>query len=416
MDFDLKLATRCVDAFAKASGIGCMLTGENGINLYHAGLSCNKCRICALAGKDGKTCRASQHYGLQESKRFGGKYIYFCAMGLTCFTSPILGPHGETAQLTVGPFLMVDEQDYAAYDLLEVARVDRETLPAIMQAVKEIPYVESGRVTALSELLFMAVAFLNNVSDANRMMEKEESERIQGMISDYIFHIKQEGVMPLYPYREEKKFLQALLQGEQTLSQSLLNELLGHIMFSYGGDIHVIRDRAYELLVLISRTALDAGADFSFVEEQMKKFRKAMHDIATVDELCFWLSRIVRTFMDAMFKHKNARYTDLIHRVVQYLNVRYAEKITLEDVAHHVYLSPTYLSRVFKRETGSSLVDFLNRIRIEKSKELLSQPDIRLIDVALQCGFESQSYYNRVFKQSVGMTPQQYRQKTETKH
>jgi len=413
MDFDLKLAMRCVDAFSKASGIGCMLSDGKGTNVYNAGFSCNHCKICALAGKDGKTCRTSQHYGLQESKRFGGKYIYFCAMGLTCFTSPILGPNGGTAQLTVGPFLMVDEQDYAAYDLMEVTRVDKEKIPAIMQALKDIPYVDSGRVTALSELLFMSVAFINNVSDANRMMEKEEADRIQGIISDYIFHIKQENIMPFYPYREEKKFLQALLQGEQALSQKLLNELLGHIMFSYGGDIRIIRDRAYELLVLISRTALDAGTDYSFVEEHMQKYRKSMHEIATVDELCLWLSRVVRTFMDAMFKNRNAKYTDLIHRVIQYLNARFSEKISLEDVAHHVYMSPTYLSRIFKRETGSSLIDFLNKIRIEKSKELLSQQDIRLIDVALQCGFESQSYYNRVFKQLTGVTPQQYRQQTE---
>ena len=74
-----------------------------------------------------------------------------------------------------------------------------------------------------------------------------------------------------------------------------------------------------------------------------------------------------------------------------------------------MHISPTYLSRVFKRETGASLVDFLNRIRIEKSRELLADSSLRLIEVALQCGFESQSYFNRMFKLFCDMTPQQYR-------
>ena len=55
------------------------------------------------------------------------------------------------------------------------------------------------------------------------------------------------------------------------------------------------------------------------------------------------------------------------------------------------------------------MVDFLNHIRIEKSKELLANHQNRLIEVALQCGFESQSYFNRMFKQFCDMTPQQYR-------
>ena len=54
---------------------------------------------------------------MAESTRFGGKYVYFCPMGLTCFVSPVLEDEEATAKLTVGPFLMVDRQDYIACDL-----------------------------------------------------------------------------------------------------------------------------------------------------------------------------------------------------------------------------------------------------------------------------------------------------------
>ena len=94
---------------------------------------------------------------------------------------------------------------------------------------------------------------------------------------------------------------------------------------------------------------------------------------------------------------------------MQFIQLNFASKITLEDAARHVYLSPTYLSRVFKQEAGVSFTHFLNNVRVEKSKKLLAMTDMRLAEIALSCGFEDQSYYTKVFKAFTGMTPQTYR-------
>ena len=83
--------------------------------------------------------------------------------------------------------------------------------------------------------------------------------------------------------------------------------------------------------------------------------------------------------------------------------------LTQEEVAQRVYLSPTYFSRVFKAEMGEPFTAYLNRIRIEHSKELLRHKSIRLTDIAQLVGFEDQSYFTKVFKKLVGVPPLQYR-------
>lgn len=113
--------------------------------------------------------------------------------------------------------------------------------------------------------------------------------------------------------------------------------------------------------------------------------------------------------MDSIFDFTGVRHTNVIHKSIQYLNTHYREKITLEDVARWVYLSPAYFSRVFKAEMGESFTAYLNRIRIEHSKELLRHKSIRLTDIALLVGFEEQSYFTKVFKKLVGVPPLQYR-------
>lgn len=78
-------------------------------------------------------------------------------------------------------------------------------------------------------------------------------------------------------------------------------------------------------------------------------------------------------------------------------------------MAGRVYLSPAYFSRLFKEETGESFTVYLNRVRIERSKELLLHQNLRLADIAQLVGFEDQSYFTKVFKKIVGMPPLRYR-------
>ena len=87
---DQKAAIDCITAFAGSTGLGCLLADTKGLELFQTGYNCSVCKICHKAGIDLKRCRQSQNYGLEEAKRFGGKYIYFCPFGLSCFVSPIM--------------------------------------------------------------------------------------------------------------------------------------------------------------------------------------------------------------------------------------------------------------------------------------------------------------------------------------
>ena len=87
----------------------------------------------------------------------------------------------------------------------------------------------------------------------------------------------------------------------------------------------------------------------------------------------------------------------------------FLKKISLEDVAKHVYLSRSYLSSIFKEETGQSLFAYINQVRVEKSKLYLLDNNVALVDVAALCGFEDQSYFTKVFIKETGLSPKKYR-------
>ena len=408
--FHLKLAQECADAFSAACGLGCVVTDAQGTVYYEQGYGCASCQLCHAAGRRPEECIRSQLYGMAESTRFGGKYIYFCPMGLTCFVSPVLEDEEATAKLTVGPFLMVEKQDYIACDLEGQQGLCGQPLQNVVDLLDRIPYVPAEKVTGMSNLLFMAVGFLNKVSSANRMLEAQGSADIQGQITTYIQRVKSDAEAPPYPLETERAMLRAVRQLNKGEAQRQLNELLGYLFFSAGGELARIKTQIYELLILISRAAIDAGASPEVILRDNHQYRMDINGLQDFNALCLWFTKTMGALMDSVFDLAGARHANMIHQTVQYLNTHYAEKITLEQMARRAYLSPSYFSRVFKEEMGEAFTTYLNRIRIDKSRSLLGQKHIRLTDIAQMVGFEDQSYFTKVFKKQVGLPPLRYRE------
>ncbi len=405
-DFNLTLAKECAEAFAGATELGCIVSDKRGVQLADYGYSCAECRICQLAGRSYAQCVDAQNYGMAEAERFGGKYIYYCPMGLTCFVSPILGDTGSCARITAGPFLMVEQDDYADYELITFSTEVREK---IIEELRRIPVLTTSKVNHLSTLLFMAVGFMNKVSASNRLLETQSADAIQGQISSYILQLKQEALPPPYPLSKEKLFLKSILQSDKPGAQKFLNELLGHILLSSGSQLEQVKSRVCELLSLTGRAAIDAGADPELTLQLCHKNRVHINGAQSIDEMCLFLSESVNQLMDSIFQYTDVRHAHALHLCMQYIEVHYYEKITLNQLAEMVYLSPSYLSRVFTRETGTTFNDYLNSVRINKAKNLLKYNDLHIADVANAVGFDDQSYFTKVFRRFTGVTPLKYR-------
>ena len=112
-------------------------------------------------------------------------------------------------------------------------------------------------------------------------------------------------------------------------------------------------------------------------------------------------------------KHTNAP-EDIVRRCVEYINENYARKLALEELAAHVHLHPNYLCGLFKRHTGISVFEHLNRYRLRRASRLLSNTGLPISQVAEQCGFPNASFFALKFRQRHGCSPTEYRQRFAT--
>ncbi len=404
------MSKECARAFSVAGDIGCTVTDTSGHVLIENGYGCASCEICSAANIKKEQCTQTHLYGMAQAERFGGKYIYFCHMGLTCFVSPIFAQEGGAAKITAGPLLMVDIQDYIDCELAQMEQLSRKEREDVIRLLHKLPNVPVEKVNSLSTLLFMATSFMNNIYEAGRMLHAQDEDAIQGQVSAYITQLKSEESSKPYPFDTERELLNSVASADRQNAQKHLNEIFGYIFFSSGGEFKAAKARIYELLVLISRTAIDSGADPSGTLELTQGYLDAIPSLTTPDALCTWLVDALDKFMDNVFGYIDIKHADVIRKADMYLRAHCTEKVKLEHVASLVYLSPTYFSRIFKREKGEQFSKYLNRLRIEKSKPLLLKQGMKMSDIAQMVGFEDQSYYTKVFKSITGVSPLRYKE------
>lgn len=105
----------------------------------------------------------------------------------------------------------------------------------------------------------------------------------------------------------------------------------------------------------------------------------------------------------------------LTTQVQSYLAERYAQPITLQEVAALFQVSAPYLSRSFHKGAGMSFVEYLNTLRVQAAQDLLQDPTVPVEDIGKRCGFGTPAHFRRVFKAAVGVSPSQFRKRALTR-
>ena len=414
--FDFDKAVTSVEDYSRATGVGCSILDRNGNSLYRAGEGPDPCVGCCklqLLAEKPRGCRDTHLYSIYHAERFGGRYIFFCPISLIHWTSPIVIRGATVGALLGGPVLGVDEIDFFEQEFF---RLFPDVLPdpaELESRFSNVPYVDPARVKSLSEILYTLSTFLSESGQAAFKAEYDKLA-VDSRISEYIHYIKQldsEGEDSLsYPVEKESLLLECIRSGNQTEAQKILNEILGYVFFTSGRDLDVIKARVLELAVLLSRAALQGGADNEQIFGLNFRYLQQLYTMTDADDIAYGLSRIMRRFTDCVFILKDVKHVDVIQRSIAYIKKHHMERIPLDEIAAHVSLSPTYFSRLFKEEMKTTFTEFLNRYRITKAKSLLVNSRIPIIDVAGLVGFEDQSYFTKVFKKHSGVSPGRFRE------
>jgi len=356
------------------------------------------CMHCSYGSEKGLMTHL---YGCHEAHRWNGSYIYYCPLGLTFICGAISDRSGAaTGGIVVGPIVMGDLQD-VIYDI---------PAPDMSWAVSQLSVVSTNKVRHISEILS---AVTDRISDYSKR-KGEDPEASQEKLL-YEINVAKESYSDgddksadiLLTFERELHY--AVIRGEKTQALKMLNEVLAHIHVYSNFDVSSIKARLLELLVILSRATIEAGADPAETFRLSENFISRIEQYTDADQLALWISDIVRRFVVQAFDLAQVKHSDVVFKTTNYIKRNCAEKLSLDSLAKEVFLSKSYLSSVFKKETGMSLTAYITKIRVEKSKKLLLEDNASLSNISSQCGFKDQSYFTKVFKKETGVSPKRFR-------
>lgn len=368
------------------------------------------CKYIKEYAKESCPCMQTHLLASKQSEKIGEDYIFSCPAGFINFTVPLLENGLFKGAVIAGPFLMDFPDDLMTQDILQKFELNINQRGKINSYLKTLLIIEPAKVRHLSKLLYIVVT--STMEDDRYILKEKNLKYTQQMqISESIQDFKSSSGNTFYPYETEKDLLFRVKNGDIIGAKAILNDLIGHILFSSGGNFEEIRSHTFELCTLLSRSSVEGGADPNEIFGLNHNFLNELNNINNVEDLCYWLVKVLDRFTENVFSTNLTKNAYIIKKAISYINENYKMDVTLDMVANLIHMNSSYFSTLFKKEVGQSFSAYLNKVRIERSKQLLKNSDFSVLDIALQVGFEDQSYFTKVFKSITKMTPKEFKQK-----
>ena len=401
-----------LETFYECIELPVQVLDETGEILASFGSSYHYCRIFKKYLPKDDSCTKLHANASQLAMNLGETYIFACHSNLNHIVYPLSNNNKLLGSILAGPFLMSSPDSSLLSDIGKKYAIPSASLLEMYEEASSIPVLAPSKVTYISRILHYMCSGLVTDSRAqftlshNKLLQQSEiNESVQAYKSLDLTNQK------TYPYDKEKNLILRLKTGDTNGAKALLNDILGYVFFAEGNNLTSVKTRALELSSIFSRAAIENGADSETVLKINNDFRMSLQNITHFEDLCYKLQETLDLFYDCMFHYVGSISSgnESIKRAIQYISGNYFRPLTLEMAARHVNLTPAYFSTLFKQTTGYSFKEYLNMVRIEESKHLLTSTDDSIVDICLAVGFEDQSYFSKVFKKYTGMTPKQYR-------
>ena len=366
------------------------------------------CTILCRPKAGEKRCVQDRLRSLHMAFETGQPYSTLCHAGILVSCVPIMNNEVPLGGIFLGkclsePFSPIIEEDMNKR--LIGLRLSRK---ALFSAAGTLPVLSARYLHEAVEFLFILL-YDNTALDPCVIQWKQQKTVQQARIGEIIQQQKDISPEEPYPFRYEQDLISKVKIGDKTGAREILNSILGSILFRNPGQVTILKVRLVELLSILSRTASESGEDAEMLLEKNSDYINRVIALETQEDICIWISQALNDFIDRVYEHLKTQGHVRLQPALDYIQKNYLDKITLEQISRAAHLSVSRLCHLFKEQMNSTVFDYLTQLRVSRAQALLLSTDRSCIEICFDSGFTNLSYFNRTFKQRVGLTPTLFR-------
>jgi two-component system response regulator YesN len=210
-----------------------------------------------------------------------------------------------------------------------------------------------------------------------------------------------------------EKCASLLKAGDDTLVEQFVRELFAQLTGYRTASLRYCQNVCMQLILTGSGLLFELDMhNEEWANRELAVSEQLLH-LETIDDLQSVTIDYFTKLSEGIRSKRDKQSNVVVERVKQYIEQNYHEDITINGIAKHVYLTSTYVCLLFKQETGETIKDYVTTFRMEKAKELLTDLQYKLYTISTAVGYNDSSYFSKIFKKHTGLTPSEYRGKSQ---
>lgn len=378
------------------------------------------CRIVRSSSPGREKCLKDINRAIRISMKTGEPYIYQCHTDLIGFTAALLDGGKNLSAFVCGPLLLRHLTPFMEQDILAKVKCLSLNETALRRSLLEIPVLSERRVQAAADLLFMIANYFSKMDAASQQIQ-QEINRQQALLAEGLFlskwgkEVEEPSALanpqPRGDLYKERELIDLIKMGDRKGAKGLLDELLGTTLFRSHEHIGILKARALEIIFIIARAAVEAGANLEEILGYKYQYIQKLSRDDSQETLYYFLRKAFDQLFECIYQNRNIRHTKVFIKAKEYIWGNYNQDISLKKMAAAVGINPYYLSHLFRKEMGISFLEYLTSVRISIAKKLLEQTTMSILQICLEVGYQDPSHFAKIFKSREGIQPTQYRKK-----
>lgn len=357
-------------------------------------------------GWETRVNRTMQHYVVyQITDEFDCKY-----------TALRLPDTSDFKILVIGPYTTEEYDQKWLQNIKLRDEIDIQWLPVLEKNLKLVPYLHSeelltAAVNALGESIWGTQKFswehiVSGVPEAWMPLSKPADALGQPDTLSDLHSLERR-------YESENRLMQVVSQGRSHAAELMLANFSQAALEQRTSDpSRNIKNYTIILNTLMRKAVEHGGVHPIYIDRLSSDFAVRLESLSAWKDFANLWQEMARKYCLLVRKHANKEYSPLVQKVLARVDFDLATDLSLKANAEVLNVNASYLSTLFKRETGTTLTDYVNRKRVEHAIFLLNTTSLSISAVGQRCGIQDDNYFTKIFKKYTNKTPKQYRQES----
>lgn len=218
-------------------------------------------------------------------------------------------------------------------------------------------------------------------------------------------------------YGFENELMDAVANGQQQKAEILVSSLSAMPFERRLADpIRELKNHGVITNTILRKAAERGGVPPVYLDRVSSDFARQIEQQTTSDALTSLMGTMLHSYCRLVRKHSMKQYTPLVQKTITCIDAELSTSLSLQSLAKRLNVSGSYLSTVFKKETGQTITGYINSKRIRHAMHLLSSTNLQVQTISQHCGILDIHYFTKLFKKTTGLTPKEYRESLKNQH